>query len=594
MRDQGPVSKGSEILGPLLERPYLGTQYRPYCPEANMNTVRYAHRIRNAALCVLLVLPVACAPEGESAGPGTTHADLISVDRLKEVTRTLASDEFEGRGPSSPGEEKTVAYLQEQFAAAGLQPGNGDSWTQDVPLVSITVLDPPALSVETPDGSRALGWPDDFVGWTKRVVPTAGLASSELVFVGYGIVAPEYGWDDYAGLDVTGKTVIILVNDPGYATQDEALFNGNAMTYYGRWTYKFEEAARQGASGALVVHETGPAGYPWAVVESSWTGPQFGLAAEDDNMGRVAVEGWISGEAAADLFQAAGQDYEGLTAAAAQPGFLPIELPLSASVTLNNEIRRSISKNVVGVLPGANRPDEYVVYMAHWDHFGVSDDPSLEDRIYNGAFDNATGTAGLVEMAHAFVASGPHDRSAMFLAVTAEEQGLQGSAHYAANPLVPTNQTVAAVNMDGLLVSGPTRDIVIIGYGNSELDRYLERYATEAGRTLVPDQEPEKGYFYRSDHFAFAKVGVPALYTEGGIDDLERGPEWGMAQRADYVANRYHKPSDEFDEAWTFGGAVADLYLLYEVGNALANSEDWPNWAEGNEFKAARDQDRAR
>ncbi len=550
---------------------------------------RCSHSVQMAFVFLTLGLLGACAGGGNS--DTTSGADLVSAERLKGVTRTLASDEFEGRGPSSKGEEITVAYLAEQFEAAGLEPGNGDSWTQDVPLVSVTVSNSPAVTVQTPSGTREIKWGQDHVAWTKRVVPSVEISGSELVFVGYGVVAPEYGWDDYEGVDVSGKTVIVLVNDPGYATQDESVFNGNAMTYYGRWTYKFEEAARQGAEAAIVVHQTGPAGYPWEVVTSSWTGPQFGLAAADDNMGRAAVEGWMTAEVVSELFASAGQDFAQLAEAAAQPEFSPVELPLSMSISLENDISRSASKNVTGILPGTTRPEEFVIYMAHWDHFGVGPE-SLEDRIFNGAFDNATGTAGLVEMAHVFAASGPHDRSIMFLAVTAEEQGLLGSAHYAANPLVPTSQTVAAINMDGLLVSGPTRDIVVIGYGNSELDEYLSAVVVEAGRAIVPDPEPEKGFFYRSDHFSFSKVGIPSLYTEGGIDDVEHGSEWGMAQREDYSANRYHKPSDEFDEAWTFGGAVADLRLLVAVGERLVNSDAWPTWTEGNEFKAARDADR--
>lgn len=564
-------------------------------PPSSIVSAQPQRRMRSEALAhvmALATLPLfACGPATDEGGlaPG---ADQITAEGLREATRTLASDEFEGRGPSSPGEEKTVAYLQEQFTAAGLEPGNGGSWTQDVPLVAITVEGAPTLTASTPAGEQSLAWSSDYVGWTKRVVPSVELESSELVFVGYGIVAPEYGWNDYAGVDVTGKTVVILVNDPGYATQDDSLFNGNAMTYYGRWTYKYEEAARQGADGALIIHETGAAGYPWEVVSSSWTGAQFGLAAPDDNMSRVALEGWLTGEAASALFDAAGQDLEALRAAAVEGGAAPVELDASISVALENDISRSESKNVVGALAGTERPDEWVVYMAHWDHFGRGPD-TMDDPIYNGAFDNATGTAGLIEVARAFVAADPPpQRSIMFLAVTAEEFGLLGSAHYAENPIVPTSRTVAAINMDGLLVTGPTRDITVVGYGNSELDDLLAEAAAEVDRTLVPDPEPEKGFFYRSDHFPFSKVGIPSLYTDGGIDDVEHGSEWGMAQREDYTANRYHTPEDEFDESWSFGGAVADLHLLYTVGYRLSRSEAWPAWREGNEFRATREADR--
>ena len=545
-----------------------------------------------SSLGLAVVVMWGCGGEGSTGPAATPGIDGITAEGLREPTRILSSDEFGGRGPSSPGEELTVAYLSEEFAAAGLSPGNGGSWTQDVPLVSITVQGAPTLTLETPGGSQAAAWQSDYVAWTKRVVPSVAVEASELVFVGYGIVAPEYGWNDYEGVDVTGKTVVILVNDPGYATQDDTVFNGNAMTYYGRWTYKYEEAARQGASGALIIHETGPAGYPWDVVGSSWTGPQFGLAAADDNMSRVLLEGWITGGVAEDLFRAAGLDLAELSASAVRPDFAAVPLESTVSVAFENQVSRSTSKNVVGVLRGRERPDEYVVYMAHWDHFGTSEE-DLEDPIYNGAFDNATGTAGLIELASAFASVEPAPvRSLMFLAITAEEYGLLGSAHYAENPIVPTRQTVAAINMDGLLVTGPTRDITVVGYGNSELDDLLAEAAASVDRVLVPDPEPEKGYFYRSDHFPFSKVGIPSLYTDGGIDDLEHGPEWGMAQREDYVANRYHTPDDEFDESWTLGGAVADLRLLYTVGYGLVQSDGWPNWREGNEFKAARDADR--
>jgi Zn-dependent M28 family amino/carboxypeptidase len=486
-----------------------------------------------------------------------------------------------------------VAYLTEQFRQIGLEPGNGDSYVQDVPLVSITVEGAPALVARAGESTHEFAFGDEWVGWTKRVVDRAALTDSELVFVGYGVVAPEYEWDDYQGLDVSGKTVVILVNDPGFATQDPELFNGNAMTYYGRWTYKFEEAARQGARGALVVHETAAAGYPWEVVQNSWTGPQFSLASADDNMGRVELEGWISGEVARRLFEAAGQDYDASAAAATEGGFAPVELGVGVSTSLSNTLVRSSSANVIGRLAGVDRPDEYVVYMAHWDHFGM--DPSLEgDQIYNGAFDNATGTSGLLELARAFTSldSGP-SRSLLFLAVTAEEQGLLGSAYYAQNPVYPRQKTVAAINMDGMNVDGPMRDITVIGYGNSELDDYVEEAAAEQGRTVRSDPEPEKGFYYRSDHFTFAKEGVPALYTDAGVDHVEHGEAWTMERRAEYTAERYHKPSDEYDPSWDLTGALDDLRLLFTVGYRLASSDGFPNWRQGTEFKARRDQEMA-
>lgn len=530
------------------------------------------------------------ADQGATGQPRGQGADALAAETLAEWTRVLASDEFGGRGPSSPGEERTVSYLRDEFQKLGLEPGNDGAWFQDVPLVEITVQGAPNLTVSGPNGSASLEWSSDYVGWTKRVVERTRLDESELVFVGYGIVAPEFGWDDYAGVDVAGKTVVILVNDPGFATQDPAVFRGNAMTYYGRWTYKFEEAARQGAAGALVVHDTAPAGYGWEVVTGSWTGPQFDLVREGGNMGRVAVEAWIHGDAAAELFAAAGHDLAALEAAAAQPGFQAVPLALTASVDIENSVRESMSRNVLAVLPGTDRADEYVVYMAHWDHFGTSDDAALEDPVFNGAKDNATGTAGLLEMAKAFASLDDRpSRSLLFLAVTAEEQGLLGSAYYGSYPVYPPEKTVAAINMDVLNVEGPMNDIIVIGYGNSELDEYVERVAASQGRVVKPDAEPEKGFYYRSDHFSFAKVGIPALYTDPGIDHVEYGEDWTMERREDYTANRYHKPSDEFDESWDWRGAVQDLELLYQVGHDLATSSAFPNWREGTEFKAIRD-----
>ncbi|MGH7541799.1 MAG: M28 family metallopeptidase, partial [Gemmatimonadota bacterium] len=440
-----------------------------------------------------------------------------------------------------------------------------------------------------PSGTLELAYGPEFMAWTKRVIDRAELAESEVVFVGYGIVAPEYDWNDYEGLDVAGKTVVMLVNDPGYATGDSALFNGRSMTYYGRWTYKYEEAARQGAAGALVIHETGPAGYPWEVVRGSWSGPQFGLVADDANLSRVAVEGWITADAARRVFERADLDYETAKQQAATRDFEPVALEQRASITLRNGVERSMSNNVIARLPGAERPDEHVVYMAHWDHLGM--DPSLEgDSIYNGALDNATGTAGLIEIAEAFQAlDEPPARSVLFLAVAAEEQGLLGSAWYAQHPVVPLVETVAVINMDGLNVWGPMRDITVVGWGNSELDGLLETAAAERERVVRPDPEPEKGFFYRSDHFNFAKHGVPALYTDAGIDHVEHGEAWGRAQREAYTAERYHKPSDEYDESWDLSGAVDDLRLLFRVGHRLAASDAWPNWHEGSEFRAIRD-----
>ncbi len=551
------------------------------------------------------ILLLAACGSGEQPAPDASGGDLpdfsvdlpgadqLSEERLREGIAVLSSDEFEGRSPASAGEALTVAYLVEQFEAAGLEPGNGDSWTQDVPLVSLTAVGSPGMTITGNGTETALEMGPDFTAWTKRVVEEVSLDESEMVFVGYGIVAPEYGWNDYEGLDMAGKTAVILVNDPGYATQDEALFRGNAMTYYGRWTYKFEEAARQGAAGAIVVHETGPAGYPWQVVETGWTGPQFGLVAEDNNMSRAAVEGWITMEGAADIFAKAGMDYEELRDAAAVPGFQAVPLGMNASITLENEIERSTSRNVLAMIPGSERPDEYVIYAGHWDHLGVAPDESMEDRIYNGGLDNATGTSALLELARAFKSLDPAPaRSVVFMPVTAEEQGLLGSEYYGSNPVFPTSQTVAAINIDGLNIHGSMRDLVVVGYGASELDDVLQKWTDSVGRVLRPDPEAEKGFYYRSDHFNFAKVGIPALYTDAGIDHVVHGEEWTLARREVYTAENYHQPSDEYDPAWDLQGAMDDLQLYYAVGYDLANSEAWPNWREGNEFRAAREADR--
>ncbi len=535
-----------------------------------------------------LLTPVA-AGCGTSDTVPTRGLDAITVDGLATHIGVLASDEFEGRAPATPGEEKTIAYLTQEFRRLGLQPGNGDSFVQRFPVVSITGTPTGDLRVAGPSGEKRFAFKKEFVAWTRRVVPASSVANSDMIFVGYGVVAPEYDWNDYAGIDARGKTVVMLVNDPGFATKDTALFNGNAMTYYGRWTYKFEEAARQGAAAAFIVHETAPAAYPWAVVENGFTGPQFGLVADDDNRSRAAIEGWMTVETARSVFQLAGADYDSLKVQASRRGFGPIPLGLTASVGLTNAIARSNTSNVLAVLPGRTRPDEYVVYMAHWDHFGR--DSTLEgDQIYNGARDNATGTAALLELATAFEAVDARPaRSLLFLAVGGEEQGLLGSAYYAAHPVYPPSKTVAALNIDAMNIWGPTRDITVVGYGNSELDDVAEEAARAEGRILRPDPEVEKGYFYRSDHFSFAKIGVPAFYADPGIDNIEHGEAWGLEQREKYTAERYHKVTDEVTSDWDLQGAVDDLRFLFRMGYRLANESTFPTWREGTEFRALRD-----
>ncbi len=548
------------------------------------------HRVKATILSMVGVLVVGCASDAARMAPAL---ESMTTDELAAAIEMVASDEFEGRAPSSTGEERTIDFLRSEFERIGLAPGNGDSYFQQVPLVEITLRNQPRLTTRGNGATNRFSANRDFVAWTKRVVENAQLSNSELVFVGYGVVAPEYDWNDYEGIDVAGKTVVILVNDPGYATGDSALFNGNSMTYYGRWTYKYEEAARQGAAGALIVHETGPAGYPWAVVENSWTGPQFDLVSEDANMSRVAVEGWITYAAAQTLFGQAGEDYDALKEQASRREFQATSLGVTASVSLANVLNQSLSHNVLGVLQGSDRADEYIVYMTHWDHFGR--DQSLDgDQIYNGAFDNATGVAGLLELAEAYASLEERpSRSILFLAVTAEEFGLLGSGYYATHPVFPRTKTAAAINMDGLNIYGPMNDITVIGYGNSELDEYLAAAARDQDRVVRSDPEPEKGFYYRSDHFSFAKEGIPALYTDSGTDHVEHGAEWTMARRDEYTAQRYHKPSDEFDPNWDLSGAIDDLHILFAVGYRLAVSDDFPNWRDGMEFKAKRDAEMA-
>lgn len=543
-----------------------------------------------SAIAILLTLNGCDGVRSTEAGLGS-----ITEAELAEHITVLASDEFSGRAPSSPGEVLTTDYLAAEFVRVGLEPGNGSSYFQDVPLVDITAAPDTRLIVAGSGAPQSFAYADDVVVWTTRVVEESSVAASEMVFVGYGIVAPEYGWNDYEGVDVTGKTVLILVNDPGYATQDPELFTGNAMTYYGRWTYKFEEAARQGAAAALIIHQTAPAAYGWDTVRNSWSGPRFHLQSPDGNAGNLAIEGWLSEGATRSVFRRAGLDFDAQYASAATPTFAAEPMGLTATTSVSNTLRFSDSRNVIAVLPGAEAPDEYFIYMAHWDHFGTDQQIVArgEDGIYNGAFDNASGTAALLELAEAFAQGPAPRRSIVFLAVTAEEQGLLGSAHYARNPIFPLARTVAGLNIDGLNNFGPMRELVVVGHGLSELDGIMESAAAGQGRRIDPDPQSEKGFYYRSDHFELAKKGVPMIYPEGGIDHVEHGSEWGLAQKEKYGAERYHMPTDEFDETWDLSGAVADVQLFYALGVAVIDADSWPNWHEGTEFRALRDASRA-
>ena len=530
------------------------------------------------------------APTSESApAPESASARDAVADVLHEHTAVMASDEFEGRAPATRGGQLTIDYLTEQFSAIGAGPGNGDSWLQQVDVAEITATSEPVLQFS---GSFDAGpaYKTEMVIGSRRHESPIVVEDSEVVFVGYGIVAPERGWNDYANADAAGKTVIVLVNDPGYATQDPELFNGNAMTYYGRWVYKFEEAARQGAAGILIVHETGPAGYGWDVVDNSWSGPQITLAAENGNAHLAPVEGWITLETANALFAAAGLDYEEMKAQAAEPGFSAVPLgDIRASMTVETTVRGSSSQNVIAAIPGSTRPDETIVYTAHWDHLGMVTDME-GDNIWNGAVDNATGTAALLALAGMHLEQpAPPERTIVFLAVTAEESGLLGSQWYVENPVYPIETTVANINMDALNTWGRVRDMVVIGHGSSELEDYLADAVDSQDRIVVPEPTPERGFYYQSDHFNFARAGVPSLYAEGGTDSREHGNDWGVEQSEDYVANRYHAPGDEYDPDWDLTGAAEDVLLYFEIGNRLANESSWPEWYEGNEFKETRD-----
>jgi Zn-dependent M28 family amino/carboxypeptidase len=512
----------------------------------------------------------------------------ITEPGFRALVQGISADELEGRGPGTSGEQRTIQYLEEQFLDLGLQPAAGGSFRQDVSLVEITAIDP-TLSFTRGAGGMTLASGDDMVIGTRRVRPESSIKDSEVVFVGYGIVAPEFGWNDYAGIDMHGKTALILVNDPGFVTGDETLFRGKAMTYHGRWTYKFEEAARQGAAAAIIIHETAPAAYDWQVVRNGWSRPQFYLDRPDGNAGSTALEGWITHDRARQLMEMAGLDLEAMQAAAVQRGFRPVPLGVTASGGVRNVIRRAKSPNVAAVMPGKDRPDEYVIYVAHWDHLGRSLAFS-GDTIFNGAVDNATGVAGILTIAKAFheMRPGP-SRSVMFLAVTAEESGLIGSEHYAEHPLVPLEKTAAVINIDALNPLGRAKDVEVIGFGASELEDLLAAAAKSQGRTLTPDRRSEAGYFYRSDHFNFARAGVPALYIKSGSTLRDGPPGAGLASYDAYFAERYHKPSDQYEASWDVSGTIEDLKLLYVVGARVSKQKTWPQWYEGNEFRAIRD-----
>ena len=543
----------------------------------------------------------AATPAPAATGDHAFDAAINAADFAQHV-KVLASDEFEGRAPGSAGEEKTVQYLEAQFKRLGLKPGNGDSYFQTVPMVETTADETTSLKLDLKGQARELKFGSDMVVGTRTGQPEVKIDGSDLVFVGYGVNAPEQQWNDYAGIDVKGKTVVMFVNDPGFHGQDATLFEGKRMTYYGRWTYKFEEAARQGAKAALIIHDTAGASYGWEVVKNSWSGAQFDLPAKDDPEPRLPIQGWITNDAARKLLGDLGQNLDQLYQAAGKRGFKAIPLQAKASVDLKSKISEKSSRNVIARLDGARRPDEAIVYMAHWDHLGnhtgeggheghgADAKTTGPDTIYNGAVDNASGVAGILEIAEAFTKqTPPPDRSLLFISVTLEESGLLGSKYYVAHPTVPLNKTVAVINLDAMPIIGKARDMTVVGYGSSELEDILKTVADGQQRVLHAEGTPQDGFYFRSDHFNFAKAGVPALYAKGGDDLLDGGVDAGQKAQVDYRDNRYHKPADQFDPNWKLDGVVQDLDALYGVGKTLAGSEQWPNWYEGNAFRAAHD-----
>ncbi|WP_241229765.1 M28 family peptidase [Tsuneonella rigui] len=515
-----------------------------------------------------------------------------SIPLMQEVTKRLSQDDFEGRAPSTAVEPKVLDYIIAKFKQAGLQPGNHGEWLQDVPTVEITGSNYTPLTVS--GGAKPLNFSfgDQYVAASYRVTPQTRIQNSPLVFVGYGINAPELGWNDYAGIDMKGKTAVILVNDPDYAMEgQDGLFKGRRMTYYGRWTYKYEEAARQGAAAAIIVHDTFPAAYGWNVVNSSWTGAQYYVQTADDGMSQTMANGWVQKPVAEAILGAAGKNLASLTAAAQRKGFKPVPLGLTASFGFDNAIRKANSHNVVGILPGTTRKDEYVLYSAHWDHLGRCTPDSTGDDICNGAVDNATGVGAITALADANRRAGPTARSQVFIALTLEESGLLGSEYYAQNPIYPLSQTVGGVNIDALQPGGRARDYAMTGGDKSELTDLFRQVLGEQGLLESAEDSPEKGSYYRSDHFSFAKRGVPMFDLGRGNNLVSGGTAAGDAAAKDYVENRYHQPSDEYSDSWDWAGMTEDLALYFRLGRLLAEGTTWPNWRASDEFRAVRDKD---
>jgi Zn-dependent M28 family amino/carboxypeptidase len=553
--------------------------------------------MRHAVYPIAILAVAACANPRVPGTTTTSAGATIDAARLASHVRVLASDDFLGRGPATPGEPKTVAYIVEQFQAAGVQPGgpNG-SWHQEVPLMQSDIVGRAELAFMVAGQRQALTQGEQIaVRASMQNIDRVAIAAAPVVFLGYGVKAPERNWDDFKGMNLRGKVGIVLVNDPDFES-GQGDFGGKAMTYYGRWTYKYEEAARQGLAGMLVVHETEPASYGWATVKNSNTNTMFDIVRGNPAEVHPALEGWIQRDVAVGLLRAAGHDFEALKRQAQTRDFRPVELPgvtFSASYGVRRETIRS--RNVIGRLVGSARPNETVLYGAHWDHLGVGAPDARGDSIYNGAVDNATGVAALLELARVFAAGPRPQRSVVFAAWTAEEKGLLGSEYYAANPVYPLETTVAGFNIDALAPIGPARDVLVVGYGQSELEDHIERVLRGAGRVIARDPQPEAGYFFRSDHFPMAKRGVPMLYVDTGQDLLNGGTAAGEAFDAAYRRDRYHQPADECDAAtWRFDGIAQDVAALYTMGLELASSRAWPNYRATSEFRPIRDQSAAR
>jgi Zn-dependent M28 family amino/carboxypeptidase len=545
---------------------------------------------RAGLLAGLVCWTIGCNQAPSSSSPSADDGlAAFNKDSLAAHIQILSSDSFQGRRPFTPGETRTVDFLVHAFTNLGLEPGNGASYTQDVPLVEISPTGTPVMKLQSPKGKIDLENSRDFVIWTERPDSVSKIDGDDVVFAGFGVVAPEYGWNDYAGLDVKGKTVLVMVNDPGF--YDSTLFKGHTMTYYGRWTYKYEEAARQGAKACLIIHNTAAASYPFSVVQSSNGGVKLHLDTRSNPRYQLALQGWVTGETANKLLSAAGKDSSLLTGAWRR-GFksLPLRLKLSAALTVKQVYNQS--HNVIAKITGTKRPDEFIIYSAHWDHLGIGKPDEKGDSIYNGAADNASGTSSLLELARAFQSLPEKpERTILFLAVTAEEQGLLGSAWYGQHPIYPLAKTVANLNTDVINTYGRTRDITYSGEGQSELEDYLSEEVKKKGRYIAPETHPEAGHYFRSDHFNFAKAGVPALTPDAGVDNLEKGKEYGKAMQDEYTAKRYHQPADEYDaQKWNLDGGLEDIELEFQIGKKLAFGNAWPQWKSGSEFKAIRDQ----